>query len=103
NDTVYGSKMQNMLGNLEKSSIEIAEITKNLNSVIGEIKEGKGALNYLVKDTLLVNSLEITIKNIEESSILFNENMEALKHSFLTRGYFRKLEEEKKKESKQKK
>ncbi|MBT8301678.1 MAG: MCE family protein [Maribacter sp.] len=103
NDTVYGSKMQNMLGNLEKSSIEIAEITKNLNSVIGEIKVGKGALNYLVKDTLLVNSLEITIKNIEESSILFNENMEALKHSFLTRGYFRKLEKEKKKESKQKK
>jgi phospholipid/cholesterol/gamma-HCH transport system substrate-binding protein len=101
NDTVSGAKMQNMIGNLEKSSMEIAEITKNLNGVIGEIKEGKGALNYLASDTLLVNSLEITIKNIEASSVLFKENMEALKHSFLTRGYFRKLEKEKKKELKQ--
>ena len=102
NDSLNGLKMQNMLSNFEQSSIEIAEMTKKLNSVISEISEGKGAINYLANDTLLVNSLDTTIKNIEESSIRFNENMEALKHNFLTRGYFRKLEKEKKKESKQK-
>jgi phospholipid/cholesterol/gamma-HCH transport system substrate-binding protein len=100
NDSLNGVKMQNMLSNLEQSSIEIGEITTNLNSVIGEIKEGKGAINYLANDTLVVNSLDNTIKNIEESSIRFNENMEALKHNFLTRGYFRKLEKKQKKEAK---
>ena len=100
NDSLNGVKMQNMLSNLEQSSIEIGEITKNLNGVIGEIKDGKGAINYLANDTLLVNSLDNTIKNIEESSIRFNENMEALKHNFLTRGYFRKLEKKQKKEAK---
>ena len=100
NDSLNGVKMQNMLSNLEQSSIEIGEITKNLNSVIGEVKEGKGVINYLANDTLLVNSLDNTIKNIEESSIKFNENMEALKHNFLTRGYFRKLEKQQKKEAK---
>jgi len=100
NDSLNGVKMQNMLSNLEQSSIEIGEITKNLNSVIGDIKDGKGAINYLAKDTLLVNSLDNTIKNIEESSIRFNENMEALKHNFLTRSYFRKLEKRQKKEAK---
>jgi phospholipid/cholesterol/gamma-HCH transport system substrate-binding protein len=92
--------MKNVLNNLEQSSIEIGEMTKNLNSVIGELKEGDGAIKFLAKDTLFVNSLENTIKNIEESSIRFNENMEALKHNFLTRRYFRKLEKEKNKEIK---
>ncbi|MGB5499378.1 MAG: MlaD family protein [Maribacter sp.] len=100
NDSLNGVKMQNMLSNLEQSSFEIGEITKNLNNVIGEIKDGKGAINYLANDTLLVNSLDNTIKNIEESSIRFNENMEALKHNFLTRGYFRKLEKKQIKEAK---
>ena len=100
NDSLNGVKMQNMLSNLEQSSIEMAEVTKNLNSIVGEVKEGKGAINYLSSDTLLVNSLDNTIKNIEESSIRFNENMEALKHNFLTRGYFRKLEKKQKKEAK---
>jgi len=99
NDSLNGLKMQNMLNSLVQSSIEIGETTKNLNSLISEIKEGKGAINYLTKDTLLVNSLDTTIKNIEESSIRFNENMEALKHNFLTRRYFRKLEKKQKKES----
>ncbi|MBT8306860.1 MAG: MCE family protein [Maribacter sp.] len=100
NDTANGQKMKNVLNNLEQSSIEIGEMTKNLNSVIGELKEGDGAIKFLAKDTLFVNSLENTIKNIEESSIRFNENMEALKHNFLTRRYFRKLEKEKNKEIK---
>lgn len=100
NDSLSGVKMQNMLSNLEQSSIELGEITKNLNGVIGKIKEGKGAINYLTNDTLLVNSMGNTIKNIEESSVRFNENMEALKHNFLTRGYFRKLEKKQKKEAK---
>ena len=102
NDTLSGGKMRNIITNLESSSVEIDKMTKNLNVVVDDIKEGKGAINYLANDTLLVNSLETTIKNIEESSIQFNENMEALKHNFLTRGYFRKLEKEKKKELKQK-
>ena len=100
NDSLNGLKMQNVLSNLEQSSIEIAKITKNMNTVIVDVKEGKGAINYLANDTILVNSLDHTIKNIEEASIKFNENMEALKHNFLTRGYFRKLEKKEMKEVK---
>ncbi|MCK5442008.1 MAG: MCE family protein [Maribacter sp.] len=97
-DTVSGTKMQDIITNLERSSTGIYTMTSNLSNVVAEIKEGKGGLNYLATDTLLVNSLKTTIKNIEEGSIRFNENMEALKHNFLTRGYFNKLERQKKKE-----
>ncbi|MGB5666249.1 MAG: MlaD family protein [Maribacter sp.] len=99
NDTITGRKMRDIITNLETSSTEIDKMTKNLNIVVDEIKEGKGAINYLVNDSTFVNNLNTTIKNIEEGSIRFNENMEALKHNFLTRGYFKKLERQKKKDA----
>ena len=63
------------------------------------LKKAKGALNYLSNDEEFVKQLEETIKNINDGTDKFNENMEALKHSFLTRSYFRKLEREQKKEA----
>ena len=74
-----------------------------MNETIGNAKEGKGALNYLSNDEEFVMQLEETIKNINEGTDRFNENMEALKHNFLTRSYFRKLEREQKKEAKKNK
>ncbi len=64
------------------------------------ISEGEGALNYLTKDTILVQRLEATMKNIEEGTARFNENMEAFKHSFLTRGYYKKMAKEEQKAAK---
>ena len=72
-----------------------------MNTVIGDIKDGKGVLNKVATDTILANQLMKTMKNIEEGTEKFNENMEALKHNFLTRGYFRKLERQQKKQAKQ--
>jgi phospholipid/cholesterol/gamma-HCH transport system substrate-binding protein len=89
--------MRATISSIEHSSIEIDKMVSNLNSIVDDIKQGNGTLHYLTTDTLLVNDLQSTIKNIEEGSIRFNENMEALKHNFLTRGYFRKLEKQRKK------
>ncbi|MDV7139567.1 MlaD family protein [Maribacter sp. TH_r10] len=91
-DSINGDKVQNSLTNLEQSSEEMAKMIKNLNLVVDDVKDGQGTVHYLANDTVLVNTLDNTIKNIEEGSIKFNENMEALKHNFLTRRYFKKLE-----------
>ena len=53
----------------------------------------------MVNDTILVKNIDETMKNIKDGSIRLNENLEALKHNFLTRGYFRKLERQKRKEA----
>ena len=42
-----------------------------------------------------MNHLDQSMENIEEATHRFNENMEALKHNILFRGYFRKLERQK--------
>jgi len=101
NDSLQSVKMKNIITNLEDSSTEIKDVITNMDETITNVKEGEGALNYLSNDAEFVKSLKETIKNINEGTDKFNQNMEALKHNFLTRSYFRKLERERKKSKKQ--
>lgn len=102
NDSISGSQLKSIVNNLETSSNEINSILNNINTVVNDLNSSDGAYHYMVKDTTLVNDLKSTIKNINEGTEKFNENMEALKHNFLTRGYFRKLERQEKKAAKAK-
>lgn len=91
-DTVSARKLATVFDNLETSSKEIEQLTKNLNAFSETLKTNEGILNYALHDTIAVKNLDATLKNAEEASERLNENMEALKHNFLFRGYFRKLE-----------
>ncbi|MEZ2415555.1 MlaD family protein [Muriicola sp. E247] len=95
NDSVSGQQMKNILTNLELSSVQMVSVSRTLDSLSTRIYEGKGTINYLATDTVFVNQLQHTMQNIEEGTLRFNENMEALKHNFLFRRYFKKLEKEK--------
>lgn len=99
-DTAVANNMKTIVQNLDQSSTKIDEVVTNLNSTIGNIKNGKGAINYLSNDPELVRKIDSTMTNINEASFRLNENMEALKHNFLFRGYFRKQEKAKLKEQK---
>lgn len=91
-DTLVGRKIKVIIANLEKSSQQI-------NQTISNIKDGKGALNYLSNDQKLVKQIDSTMININQASSRLNENLEALKHNFLFRGYFKKIEKTKTKKS----
>jgi phospholipid/cholesterol/gamma-HCH transport system substrate-binding protein len=99
NDTISGGKLKTIVDNLETSSTEIESVLQNINAAVEDFNSSEGTYNYIVRDTLLVKSLKSTLENINEGTDKFNQNMEALKHNFLTRSYFRKLE---KKETKTK-
>ena len=97
NDSISGQKLKTIVANIEESSIEIKKVVSNMNTVVNDINSSKGALNYIIKDTTMVNSLKSTLDNINQGTDKFDENMEALKHNFLFRAYFRKLERQEKK------
>lgn len=101
-DTAVANDMKAVVRNLDKSSTEINKVVSNLNSTITNIKEGKGAINYLSNNPELVQKIDSTMTNINDASLRLNENMEALKHNFLFRGYFKKQEKAKLKEQKNK-
>ena len=96
-DTIDANKVKHIIANLDDSSEDIKTVIGNLNETLLNLKEGEGAINYLSNNDELVKNLDEVIKNINEGTKKFNENMEALKHNFLTRGYFRKLEREERK------
>ena len=90
-DTAVVHKIKNMVANLDQSSAEIDKTIANLNATIKNVKEGKGAINYLSNDPKLVRTIDSTMTNINQASFRLNENLEALKQNFLFRGYFIKL------------
>ena len=94
NDKAQAQKMKNIITNLEVSSQNINKTIDSINKTITQIKNGKGAVNYLSTDEEFVKNLNQTIKNLNEGTDKFNQSMEALKHNFLLRGYFKKLEKE---------
>jgi phospholipid/cholesterol/gamma-HCH transport system substrate-binding protein len=95
-DTLTGKKLKTIVSNLETSSTKVETVVSNINGIVTDLDSDKGALNYIINDTVLVHDLKSTIKNITEGTDKFNQNMEALKHNFLTRGYFKKLERQEK-------
>lgn len=100
NDSLAGQQLKSVINNLERSSEDINSVTKNMEEIITEIKNGDGALNHLTTDENLVKDIDSTMLYIKESTFKLNQNMEALKHNFFFRGYFRKLERQKKREIK---
>jgi phospholipid/cholesterol/gamma-HCH transport system substrate-binding protein len=96
-DTVVANKIKSITINLEKSSREINKVVENLNATILNVKDGKGAINYLSNDPKLVKNIDSTMININQASSRLNENLEALKHNFFFKGYFKKQEKAKKK------
>ena len=67
-------------------------ITQQLAEVMTKINSGEGTLGRLIQDTTIAQNLNQTIVNIKKSSKGLDENMEAAKHNFLFRGYFKKKE-----------
>jgi phospholipid/cholesterol/gamma-HCH transport system substrate-binding protein len=97
-DTAVANSVRTIVNNLDDTSDEINKAVSNVNKTILNIKDGKGALNYLSNDPGLVQKIDSTMINVNEASSRLNENLEALKHNFLFRGYFRRLERKKMRE-----
>ena len=78
--------MKSLLGtavNAEIITLQLAEIMVNINS-------GEGTIGRLIQDTTIAENINKTILNLRRSSRGLDENMEAVKHNFLLKGFFNK-------------
>ncbi|HRO86028.1 MAG TPA: MlaD family protein [Niabella sp.] len=101
-DTSFAHNLNAAVQKIQSVGDEAMALTTELKQVVAGIQQdintGKGTVNSLLKDSLLVVKLNTSLDNIQKGTDGFNQNMEALKHNFLFRGYFKKLEKQKKKE-----
>lgn len=88
-------KLQTVEDQADRLAQEMRGLVQGIES---DLRQGQGPANLLLTDSLAAARVQRTLGNLEEGTARFSENMEALKHNFLFRRYFRKLEKQKKKE-----
>jgi phospholipid/cholesterol/gamma-HCH transport system substrate-binding protein len=99
-DPEFTQQIRRVAANLDTSGAEIRELTGRLNDLVSALQQGEGTLGMMLKDTVVAAEIRHGLMHLDSGLVKFDENMEALKHNWLTRGYFRKLEKQQKKESK---
>jgi len=101
-DTAIAYNLNEAVVKIQQVGNHADELAKQLTSIAETIKQdvntGKGPAHAILKDSLIVKNLNHSLSNIEKGTASFNQVMEALKHNFLLRGYFRKLEKKQKEE-----
>jgi phospholipid/cholesterol/gamma-HCH transport system substrate-binding protein len=97
-DTAFSKSISNSMKSINNIAIKANELSVQLKEIMEEInhdiKNGDGIANKILKDSQIVNKINNALTNIENGTNGFNQNMEALKHNFLFRGYFKKLEKQ---------
>lgn len=91
-DTTYVNTFENALANIEKVSVNAGQVSEELEQLAQNIDSKDNALGVLLSDSVVADQLKTTIENAAQASHKLDENMEALQHNFLFRGYFRKQE-----------
>ena len=95
-DTSMAGELKAMVSALKATAVGSSQATNQLNDMIGglrrDIEAGGGTLHVLLKDTAAANNLSKSLENVKNGTYSFSEDMEALKHNFFLRGYFRRRE-----------
>ena len=98
-DTSFAKNLNNAILKIKTVGEEADSLAREINLLVAGVRQdfntGKGPVNALLKDSMLVIKLNTSLDNIQKGTDGFNQNMEALKHIFLWRGYFKKQEKKK--------
>lgn len=100
-DSTYVETFDKTMANLKEVGDNSRVISNSLKDVIRKMDNDNNAIGVLLADTTFAKKLKATLDNASSASAKLDENMEALQHNFLLRGYFRKqAKKEKEKEEK---
>jgi phospholipid/cholesterol/gamma-HCH transport system substrate-binding protein len=97
-DTTYAQSFNKALRNVEDVSHHANVVAKNLEQVANKMNDKDNALGVLLQDSTFAMRLRNTMENTEQATNKLDENMEAMRHNFLFKGYFRKQDRKKAKE-----
>jgi phospholipid/cholesterol/gamma-HCH transport system substrate-binding protein len=92
-ESIEAVEMDAIMASLNVAAYNAAIITDELAEIMIKINSGQGTIGRLIQDSTIAEDLSQTMVNIRKSSKGLNENMNAAKHSFLFKRYFRKKAE----------
>ena len=97
--TVTPVSMDDIMKNMAVTSQNAAYITADISVLTANIRSGNGTIGRLFMDSSLATSLGKTMVNVQHATKGISEDVTAVQHNFLLRGYFKKKEAEAAKEN----
>ena len=92
-DTI-GSEPPQDIADLIKKTDQVLDSAKdamqNVDAISAKINQGQGTIGALINDKSIYQQASAATAQAKAGATAFDENMEALKHNFLLRGFFRK-------------
>jgi phospholipid/cholesterol/gamma-HCH transport system substrate-binding protein len=102
-DTLLAVQLSKALQEIQQVGEQANRLGQELNMVAREVhtevQQGKGTVHALLKDSSMADMISSSLLNIQRGTSAFNDNMEALKHSFLFRAYFKRIEKQRSQDS----
>ena len=91
-DTIFFNQLKAASAQIQDASKNAKELTENLSQVSYRMRDSSNLAGVVLQDKESAEKLRATVDNLQSGTKKFEENMEALKHNFLFRGYFKKQE-----------
>ncbi len=79
-----------IMGSLRVTAYNAEIVSDELAEIMIKVNSGKGTIGRLIQDSTIAENLSQTMVNIKKSSKGLDENMQAAKHNFLLKGFFKK-------------
>ena len=102
-DTVLFSRLkstaqeiQQASATIKQSSDNIKRITSNIEEVSTQLNSSASPVGVLLNDEEAGKNLKSTLENLQTGTKKLDEDLEALQHNFLLRGFFKKKEKKEK-------
>ncbi len=90
-DTIVFKNLNNSISKLTETVNIATAFASNLKNASDALSQKNNTVGILLNDSATAQSIKSIIKNLESGSSKLDENLEALKHNFLLRGYFKKF------------
>jgi phospholipid/cholesterol/gamma-HCH transport system substrate-binding protein len=90
NDTMIMSNLQSAVAQINNAAADTRTFTQSLQQAGQKLQAGNNAAGLLLNDSVVAIQLREIVMNLNSSSVKLDENLEAMQHNFLLRGFFRK-------------
>ena len=89
-DTVTFNKIKAAAAQLQQAAANASALSDNLNKASNKLNTTDNAIGILLNDPKSAAQVQTTLTNLQASSVKLNEDLEAVQHNFLLRGFFKK-------------
>jgi phospholipid/cholesterol/gamma-HCH transport system substrate-binding protein len=88
-DTVVANQLKEAIWKINEGSEHFSSASRQIDELMNKVHNGHGTITTLIQDTAMAVQMKSSISNLEKASVTINEELEAMKHSFLLRPFYK--------------